>query len=1074
MLLGWKKVRKIAFWILIVSLIVFFLFAYLHYLDLKKTFILKVSDKATSIIGQGVHVEDLSISPSAAINLYGITIKNPEGFAPGQLLRIRRLRLDMRLYKLLKGNLSFKNIILYSPEITLLNDDKGRLNISDGLMRFLSQKSTARYQVDEFRIDSGIFDFNGDERYRSDRINLRLGNLSSDPGIKTEINGAIVYAGNRIDINGWAYLKDIPKRVNFSLSSKDFVLSAFRKSLETYKIDTEKTRIDFVLHAKGDIEKGFHMTSNLKVKRAGFPLFSKEIKDLRLKTVAFLSLPDHSLVIHGSSLYVNNVSTAELKGVVTDLRENPSYRAEVKIDKLDISGLNFTKDVKVSGILSSNNLRIAGRFELKMPKVSGDFRLREGAIESHYGIIEKINANLVFSSNKEVSIKGEAFARIVKAGKYFLGMPVDARLSASIRGIPEQMDVISFLSLSPLEIKLEGDGTTHLDSSQVTIEGTMKGEAFAGKSSLEIKGIRLAGRFIPWFKSSSSIDYQKAEVTLKNLTIETEDLKSSANHLKITMPQAKNDYDIEIKGVNATYRDREVVFKQADLYLGLHPSSKTISGNLRFSVGDIMLQGITFNHVAGDGRFDEKTFFIDISRVDFSGGKIRFTADGWTSKNPFPIKAKFIAEGIDLGLLSKSASKSLKLPYTAAGDIQRATFEGTIDSQESLRGNGSLDARKVSVSNTSTGRNLVKNASFHAEIELMGKDLAFKSEAVAGALSTRLSGRVEGFLEKDRHLQVKGTLSEIKVSDIRNSFWDIFPDSLLYMGLQGSISSNISVDYSKDGLDIKGNLLLKDLILEGENGEYSVGPINGSLPIGYSKGRGDQEVMRMPSFEKSQFDRLMNDYLREPAGEGFQKVTIGSLRYGFELFDHINLWVKQKGNHLNIERFSANMSGGKINGSAVVNLSNGFQYRAGLLIKGLSLTKLCSSIEPIKGYVSGNADGIASLKGSGMGISQLIGMADFWTYRTSNEKTTISKEFLQKIGGSSLKAYLQDRQFNKGILSLYLKDGYLIFKELEISNRNFLGITDLSVKVAPLSNRIALDHLLWTIAEAAERAKKKK
>ena len=34
-------------------------------------------------------------------------------------------------------------------------------------------------------------------------------------------------------------------------------------------------------------------------------------------------------------------------------------------------------------------------------------------------------------------------------------------------------------------------------------------------------------------------------------------------------------------------------------------------------------------------------------------------------------------------------------------------------------------------------------------------------------------------------------------------------------------------------------------------------------------------------------------------------------------------------------------------------------------------------------------------------------------------------------------------------------------------------MTDLSVKVAPLSNRIALDNLLWSIAEAAERAKKK-
>jgi hypothetical protein len=176
---------------------------------------------------------------------------------------------------------------------------------------------------------------------------------------------------------------------------------------------------------------------------------------------------------------------------------------------------------------------------------------------------------------------------------------------------------------------------------------------------------------------------------------------------------------------------------------------------------------------------------------------------------------------------------------------------------------------------------------------------------------------------------------------------------------------------------------------------------------------------------------------------------------------------------LNIERISANIFGGKLYGSAVIDLSSEFQYRAGLLVKGLSLTKLCESIEPIRGYISGNADGIASIKGSGIRISRLIGMADFWTYRTGSEKTMISKEFLQKIGGSSLKGYLRDRPFNKGILSLYLKDEDLIFKELEISNTNILGITDLSVRVAPMSNRIALDHLLWTIAEAAERAKKK-
>jgi hypothetical protein len=355
----------------------------------------------------------------------------------------------------------------------------------------------------------------------------------------------------------------------------------------------------------------------------------------------------------------------------------------------------------------------------------------------------------------------------------------------------------------------------------------------------------------------------------------------------------------------------------------------------------------------------------------------------------------------------------------------------------------------------------------------MEKDLTFKAESAIGNLSTRLSGIVEDFIGKERHLQVKGTLNEVKVPEIRNIFWDIFPDNLLYVGLQGSISSNVSVDYGKDGLDIQGNLLLKDFILEGENGEYSVGPINGIIPIRYGKDQSEKEGMTLPSFEKSQFDRLSYYYAQETVKEDLHRLTVGSLRYGFPLLENLNLLVEQKGSIWNIERFSANIFGGKMNGSAIIDLSNGFHYRVGLLVKGVSLRRLCDGIEPIKGFISGKVDGIASFRASEIGISQLMGMADFWTHSTESEKTMISKEFLQKVGGPSLKASLRNRDFNKGILSLYLKDGHLIFRDLEISNRNFLGITDLSVKVAPLSNRIALDHLLWTIAGAAERAKKK-
>jgi hypothetical protein len=61
-------------------------------------------------------------------------------------------------------------------------------------------------------------------------------------------------------------------------------------------------------------------------------------------------------------------------------------------------------------------------------------------------------------------------------------------------------------------------------------------------------------------------------------------------------------------------------------------------------------------------------------------------------------------------------------------------------------------------------------------------------------------------------------------------------------------------------------------------------------------------------------------------------------------------------------------------------------------------------------------------------------------HTVADEKTKLSKEFLHKIGGPSLKAYLGDREFDKGYMSVYLQNGYIIFRELEISNRNLFGM----------------------------------
>src|SRR4030042_4974479 len=201
-----KRALKITFWILAVFLALSLVVAYLHYIDLKKVFLQKVSEKATLLIGQGVHIEKFSVSSSLSANLYGIAIKNPEGFAPGELLRVRRVQLDVRLERLLKGEISIKSIVLYSPELSLVTNGKDKWNISDVLLRQLSTRSTTRFEVDELRIDSGAFELNRDARFRSDHINLLFDNISSGPGTRTGIKGTIGYAGNRGDINGWTSL----------------------------------------------------------------------------------------------------------------------------------------------------------------------------------------------------------------------------------------------------------------------------------------------------------------------------------------------------------------------------------------------------------------------------------------------------------------------------------------------------------------------------------------------------------------------------------------------------------------------------------------------------------------------------------------------------------------------------------------------------------------------------------------------------------------------------------------------------------------------------------------------------
>ena len=1085
---GLKRVLKIAAFIVLLCLVLLLSFGYLQYREPRKTLAVKISDKATSFLGQEVEVQDVSFSPSAGINLYNIKIKNPEGFTPGDLLNIKRIFLGMNYTRLASGVFSFDDITVHEPALTVQSDKEGRMNISEKLKDFFKRKSTLNYYVKEFKLRSGFFDFNQNRSLKSADLNIHLKDLSSEAGHKTLIQGDTVYADdNKIAVNGWAYLKDDSKKFSIVISSNNPGLSPLKEYFDRYGIAADKMKITVRISAEGDLAQGIRLASDIRMKEAGFAFFKKEGKDILLTMRAFLNLRENSLTVEDVSLNAGGSTAATMKGDIKKVQEDFVYTAWLNIRRLDLSAFNFMQNAQVKGILTSDNVRIRGSLKNPLADLSGVVQLRDGGFKSNTEDIDGVSAQVKLSPEKGMTIGADITAKIVKAYGYLLSKPADAVLSLTAHGSPENIALVASAKLSSIGIHLKGDKKMSLNNISLAIDGSVRDKTMEMKNRIDISGITYDTYEVPWIRSSSVVTYQGNVITLRKQDIEGKDFKVAAEQVTVRLP-AKNRAEkvtIEIKDLNASYPQKKTELKKASLSLRMGTGPQ-ISGDAGFSVAEGAIYGIRIGFIKGSGRFDNSTFSLSVPEAAIANGNAELSVKGKASGGPFPLTIVAKARDIDIGNLSGEILKITGMPYAVSGNCKSFIFEGTLDSQESVQGNADVQADKIAVIRTDK-KNIVQAASLNGGITFRGSDLEFNANAAVGKIATRISGTAKRFLHQDRSAEAKITQPQVMVTDLREIFWDIFPDSLLYAGLDGSLSTDVLIQYGSGEIKVNGDLNLKDVSLRGENGEYAIGPVNGLIPIVYSKtavppasglspGQNDsseKKEMQLPSFAQAEFDNLSRTYSGEFAGEGFRKVTIGSVSYGFRLLDDIRVWMKQDGSILNIGSFNGSIFGGRLNGAATVDLSDGLHYRAGIHLEGLSLTSLCNSIEPIKGYISGKVNGIATLKGSGPGIAQLIGKAEFWSYATRDEKTKISKEFLKKMGGPSLKAYLGDRNFDKGTMSLYLQNGFMIFNELEISNKNLIGMRDLSIKVAPFNNRIAIDHLIWSITEAASRGKEK-
>jgi hypothetical protein len=1071
-----KKSCRIAFVFIVCIVVLASAVSYVFYREHKGALLTELSNRAGLLIGHKVSIGNISFTYPDGLYLYDIQIQNPESFPPGNLLTIKKVFLETDIKALISGRFSSRGITVVSPELILVTNKEGRMNISDTLRHWFRKKTASRYEyeIDSFRIVSGIIGYQQDDTYTY-TVDLDIQNLSSDPGTKTLLHAAVTHnASEKMALDGWAYMRDSPQKFDIAISAENVHGDVLRELSETYNLDLTEAKTDLNIAVQGDTNRGAHIAAKIRMTDGGTAFRPVNVKHVGLDIATYYDIARDTVFINKTILTVSRKQVFSLKGEISDLFNTRAYQGTMQIHELDLSDINFYNGLTVGGKISSDNVRFRGTFRELLPEMSGSVWLRNGYVQKADFAADNLQAHIELSRAQGLAnASADISARIRNVPEVSLREPlgIDFSIHAQQRG--KKISLASSINLSPVHISMGKEKSASISHAHITLAGSMEDSIFSADASFLSDAMSYGTYSFNNIDSTFRVQYANSILSINDLHHTTKRFSGSFSMLEIKWIEDKRHVMVKMEEIDTAYPSKKMNVKAADLNLYI-TRAKPISGTFNFSGIAFFIKDKEIAKISGTGVFNSGKLLLSVSDSLLGGGRVRVQAEGLSPSKLFPLSMEIHTENLDMAILSDAGSAFMHVPYVFSGRLDRAVFRGSIHDLHSVVGKASVHARAISMHERDGGKTITDDASLKADILATGEDIQFKIEPSAGVLSPRLSGSVKDVFSEGRSYHVNILVPETGISEIRNSFWDIIPDRMLYAGLKGTIEADLELFLDRRDMSVNGDLTIKDFVFEEEFGKYAIGPINGSIPVSYSTDTAKQTRFKLPNFDRTVFDERLTQHSGITDLRDHRRITIDAFRYGFRLIEDIVLWVRQEGGLLNIASLSGNIFGGKLFGSSLIDISDRPRYHVGLVLKGLSLSDLCDSIEPIRGYISGRVDGIAHLKGAGAHLDALIGKADFWTYSDISEKTMISKEFLRKVGGPSVRAYLGNRSFDKGLMSLYIKDGFFIFNELEISNRNFIGIKDLSLKVAPLNNRIKIDHFTWTIVEAAERAKKGK
>ncbi len=410
-------------------------------------------------------------------------------------------------------------------------------------------------------------------------------------------------------------------------------------------------------------------------------------------------------------------------------------------------------------------------------------------------------------------------------------------------------------------------------------------------------------------------------------------------------------------------------------------------------------------------------------------------------------------------------------PYRATGGKMDAAFEGAYGT-EGIAGTISLSGTGLSVAGGK--KTLVSGAAFTVRGGVQGDTVTVQESRawIGPEVAAHFSGEVRRAFSPDRQGVVKVTIPTTPVTALFDSFANVLPRSLQEASAAGTVAADSVLRLRGKEMQFDGNATVSRVLFDIPAQQVSVSGIQGTVPFSVVLPATQKRVplaMQHPSRES--YPGYLH-FLQHGPHQG-NSLAIEKIRFGPLDLGQTAIRLEAADGVIRINSFRASLAEGVLVGRGYFGPGAAGQYGGDLLVNDLSLRAFCAQIPAIKDYISGKVDGIVSVAGAGKGVVGMTAFIDLWARGTKEEKMLVSKEFLQKLAGKNLRGlfFRKDRPYDRGEISGYLEKGYLTFETLDIAHTNFFGVRDLRVSVAPVQNKISLDHLVNAVKEAAARGK---